>query len=119
MSVLYFVIFRTLILKLNLKTPGREDDDEETRLYSKEDYKKKAESVTASEQITQNINELGEEIIEGLGGRDNIEVVDNCYTRLRVIVKNVDVIHEDLLKKPVLKALFATVIMFKWFMDYM
>lgn len=41
MSVLYFVIFRTLILKLNLKTPGREDDDEETRLYSKEDYKKK------------------------------------------------------------------------------
>ncbi|MEZ2686505.1 PTS transporter subunit EIIC [Proteus vulgaris] len=99
MSALYFVIFRTLILKLDLKTPGREDDDEETRLYSKEDYKKKAEVVTDEEQNTKIINSLGEDIIEGLGGRDNIEVVDNCYTRLRVIVKNVDAIHEDILKK--------------------
>lgn len=98
MSVLYFVIFRTLILKLDLKTPGREDDDEETRLYSKNDYQQKTTQPTnvATEQT---INALGEEIIEGLGGRENIETVDNCYTRLRVIVKNIDEIHEDKLKK--------------------
>lgn len=98
MSVLYFVIFRTLILKLDLKTPGREDDDEETRLYSKNDFQQKTTQPTNA--VTEHtINALGEEIIEGLGGRENIETVDNCYTRLRVIVKNVDEIHEDKLKK--------------------
>ncbi|OAT26756.1 PTS transporter subunit EIIC [Proteus myxofaciens] len=98
MSVLYFVIFRTLILKLDLKTPGREDDDEETRLYSKNDFQQKTTQQTNT--VTEHtINALGEEIIEGLGGRENIETVDNCYTRLRVIVKNVDEIHEDKLKE--------------------
>ncbi|RLR58313.1 hypothetical protein CKA49_36370 [Pseudomonas aeruginosa] len=86
------------MLKLDLKTPGREDDDEETRLYSKNDYQQKTTQPTNA-ATEQTINALGEEIIEGLGGRKNIETVDNCYTRLRVIVKNVDEIHEDKLKK--------------------
>lgn len=78
--------------KLDLKTPGREDDDEETRLYSKNDFQQKTTQQTNA--VTEHtINALGEEIIEGLGGRENIETVDNCYTRLRVIVKNIDEIH--------------------------
>ena len=57
------------------------------RVYTAKKITRKAEAVTAYEETTQTINELGEEIIEGLGGRDNIEVVDNCYTRLESLLK--------------------------------
>ena len=40
MFALYFVVFRFLILRFNMKTPGREDEDQETRLYSKQEYRK-------------------------------------------------------------------------------
>ena len=93
MFALYFVIFRFLILRFDMKTPGRETDDEETRLYSKQDYQAKG-----------NNDGLGEAIIEGLGGRGNIEVVDNCYTRLRVTVKEVATIDEPRLKATGAKA---------------
>ena len=87
MFALYFVVFRFLILRFNMKTPGREDDDQETRLYSKQEYQAKG-----------NNDGLGESIVVGLGGRENIEVVDNCYTRLRVTVKDVSIIDEPRLK---------------------
>ncbi len=70
-----------------MKTPGREEDDQQTKLYSKQEYQAKG-----------NNDGLGTSIIEGLGGRDNIEVVDNCYTRLRVTVKDIARINEPQLK---------------------
>ncbi|EOZ7524023.1 PTS transporter subunit EIIC [Enterobacter quasiroggenkampii] len=87
MFALYFVVFRFLILRFNMKTLGREDEDQETRLYSKQEYQAKG-----------NNDGLGESIVVGLGGRENIEVVDNCYTRLRVTVKDVAIIDEPRLK---------------------
>ncbi|VTP74377.1 EIICBA-Glc [Leclercia adecarboxylata] len=87
MFVLYFVVFRFLILHFRMKTPGREEEDQETRLYSKQEYQAKGSN-----------DGLGEAIIVGLGGRENIEVVDNCYTRLRVTVKDVAIIDEPRLK---------------------
>jgi len=87
MFVLYFITFRFLILRFNMKTPGREEESEETRLYSKQEYQAKG-----------NNDAVGEAIINGLGGRENIEVVDNCYTRLRVTVKDVAAINEPQLK---------------------
>ena len=87
MSVIYFLVFRFLIRRFDMKTPGRESDDQETKLYSKQEYQAKGSN-----------DGLGEAIIEGLGGRANIEVVDNCYTRLRVTVRDVSVIDEPRLK---------------------
>ncbi len=87
MFALYFVVFRFLIVHLNMKTPGREEEQQETRLYSKKDFQNQDKS-----------GELGESIITGLGGRENIVVVDNCYTRLRVTVKDVNYINEPELK---------------------
>ncbi|WP_130099685.1 PTS transporter subunit EIIC [Siccibacter turicensis] len=87
MAALYFVVFRFLIGYFNMKTPGREEDDEETRLYSKQEYQAKGDN-----------NGLGAAIVAGLGGRDNIDVVDNCYTRLRVTVRDVGAIDEPRLK---------------------
>ena len=40
-TVIYFFVFKFLIQKMNLKTPGREDEDEEMKLYTKADYKAK------------------------------------------------------------------------------
>ncbi|GAB51841.1 MULTISPECIES: PTS transporter subunit EIIC [Atlantibacter] len=84
----YYVIFRTLVVKLNLKTPGREDDDE-VKLYSKQDYQAKNK---------QKNNDVTDEIINGLGGRENIVSVDNCFTRLRVAVKDLTQVNDAILK---------------------
>ncbi|TCI67197.1 MULTISPECIES: PTS transporter subunit EIIC [unclassified Exiguobacterium] len=92
MSVLYFLVFRTLILKLDLKTPGRGDEAEEVKLYDKKDYQAKQTDEVAATEIG-----VGHVIIDGLGGRDNIDTVDNCYTRLRVTVKDTSKIDEPTL----------------------
>ena len=94
---LYFFIFKFLIKKFNLKTPGREDDDEETKLYTKADVnaRKEAEKETTAGQP----NALSAMIAKGLGGADNISDVDCCATRLRVTVKNADQVDEGVLKQ--------------------
>ena len=75
-AVIYYVVFRIIITKFNLKTPGREDDDE----------------LTENTVINGDMNELAKAYIEALGGRDNILTVDNCVTRLRLNVKDNSVI---------------------------
>ena len=96
---LYYIIFRTLILKLNLKTPGREDDDAETKLYTKADYKAKADGNDADSE-----NEMTPEdqksalITRGLGGKKNISDVDCCATRLRCTVVKPELVNEDVLR---------------------
>ncbi len=93
---LYFIIFRFLILKFNFKTPGREDD-EETKLFTKEDYmkkKKKDKDADSSDNYTNS-----KIIIEALGGNDNIADLDACATRLRITLKDPSLFNESLLKK--------------------
>ncbi|SFH72326.1 PTS system, glucose-like IIB component [Selenomonas ruminantium] len=75
---IWFAVFRTLILKLDLKTPGR--GDEEVKLYTKADYKAKAKGDILAEEAAA--------FLADLGGRENIVDVTNCATRLRVTVKD-------------------------------
>ena len=91
---LYYGIFTFLIKKFNLKTPGREDDDEETKLYTKADVN--ARRSGAAGQTDGSINEL---IEKGLGGKKNITDVDCCATRLRCSVKKPELVNEKLLKR--------------------
>ncbi|WP_397539430.1 N-acetylglucosamine-specific PTS transporter subunit IIBC [Rummeliibacillus pycnus] len=84
-AAIYFVIFYFLIIKLNLQTPGREDDDE----VSPEIDGTEDEVLDAKAYHT----------IEGLGGKENIQQVDYCTTRLRLTVKDADQINEKELKK--------------------
>lgn len=88
----YFFVFRFLILKFNYKTPGREEDSEETKLYTREDYNDKKGSNDSS-------NEVSELILDGLGGLGNIKDLDCCATRLRVAVKDSSKVVDSLLKK--------------------
>ncbi len=91
---LYYGIFTFLIKKFNLKTPGREDDDEETKLYTKADVNAKRSG--ASGHPDGGVNEL---IEKGLGGKKNITDVDCCATRLRCSVKKPELVDEKLLKR--------------------
>jgi PTS system N-acetylglucosamine-specific IIC component len=84
-AVVYYFLFRVIITKFNLRTPGREDDepsaDERSAALSSSDYAAVAEAV-----------------IEGLGGVKNIAALDNCITRLRIEVKNYELVSERRIK---------------------
>lgn len=92
--VVYYLVFRFLITKFNYKTPGREDDDEETKLYTRADVNAKEE---ANKNGSSN-DSLSANIVKGLGGVDNISDVDCCATRLRITVFDVNKVKQDVLK---------------------
>ena len=81
-AALYFFIFTIVIKKLDLKTPGREDDADETQVQ------------LANNDFT-NVAAL---ILEGLGGKENIKSLDNCITRLRLEVKDYTQVDEKKIK---------------------
>lgn len=83
-TVIYYFVFKFIIQKMNFKTPGREDETEETKLFSKADWKAKKENgVSTDEYYDQALI-----IFDGLGGADNIVEVSNCITRLRLTLKD-------------------------------
>ncbi|MFQ6794148.1 MAG: PTS transporter subunit EIIC [Thomasclavelia sp.] len=83
-AIMYYVIFRFAITKFNIMTPGRGDEENE------EDVKIESKSSLHDDAII---------ILEALGGKDNIEDVDACITRLRVSVKDSNQVDRDTLKK--------------------
>ncbi len=78
--ILYYVIFSFLIKKFNLKTPGREDDAGEVKLYTKADVNTRKGKETDAEGAASE-DELSKDITMGLGGKKNIDTVDCCATR--------------------------------------
>ena len=95
--ILYYVIFSFLIKKLDLKTPGREDDAGDVKLYTKADVNaRKAKGNDSSGAAVE--DELSADITRGLGGKKNIETVDCCATRLRCTVINPDIVNDAMLK---------------------
>ena len=92
---LYYFIFKFMIKKFDFKTPGREDDDVETKLYTKADVNARKEAQNdgvASEDA------MSEAITKGLGGKKNISDVDCCATRLRCTVHDAARVSDDILK---------------------
>lgn len=83
--VIYYVIFKFAIEKFNLKTPGREDDDDTVE-------EKGASKVTSN-------TELAAALLPLLGGKSNIVNIDNCTTRLRLDVVDSSVVKEGEIKK--------------------
>ena len=96
---LYYFIFKFMIKKFDFKTPGREDDDVETKLYTKADVnaRKEAQNGAASERASSE-DALSEMITRGLGGKKNIADVDCCATRLRCTVHEADRVSDGILK---------------------
>ena len=78
---LYYFAFRFLITKFNVMTPGRETDEEEVKVITKD-----------------SLNEVAEQVLVALGGAENLEDVDACITRLRVSVKDVSKVDKNKIK---------------------
>ena len=104
-AVVYYFLFTFLIKKFNLKTPGRDETEEEAKLYSKADFQKKAGIPNANETTKTTKSDTKNEIVEkapavlaALGGEENIVSVDACITRLRVEVKDKANVNKDELK---------------------
>ena len=81
-AVIYYIVFRIVIVKFNLKTPGREDDDDETKV------------VLANDNFT----EVARIVLEGIGGKENVTSIDNCITRLRLEIKDYTKVDEKKIK---------------------
>ena len=92
--IVYYFMFGFIIKKFDLKTPGR-DDNEEVKLYTREDVNNKNDNGVVSPTN----DERSKVITAGLGGKDNISDVDCCATRLRITVKDASKVKQDLLKK--------------------
>ena len=80
---LYYVVFRFVITRFDLKTPGREDDETEEA------------KVTLSNN---NYTEVAKIVLEGVGGPENVASIDNCITRLRLEVKDYTKVNEKVIK---------------------
>ena len=96
--IVYFFLFRFLIRRKNYATPGREEDGEETKLYTRADYNAKrtaASNGTKGDHTDASTSGL---ILSGLGGKENIVGLDCCATRLRVSVKDPTLVQDALLK---------------------
>lgn len=78
-AITYYSIFRFLIVKLNLKTPGREVEDKNAKQADK--------------------SAMGQSLVAAFGGKDNISSLDACITRLRIGVKEIEKVDRDKLKR--------------------
>ncbi|WP_294188373.1 PTS transporter subunit EIIC [uncultured Clostridium sp.] len=105
-AVVYYFLFYFLIKKFNLKTPGRDENEEEVKLYSKADYQEKAgipqadinENSKGAKGTKNEIQEKAPAVLAALGGEENIVSVDACITRLRVEVKDKANVNKEELK---------------------
>jgi len=96
-AVVYYFVFYFMITKMNLKTPGREPDDVEPKLYRRSDVNEaKAAKVKSTDKRTSDV--VSATILKGLGGKENLSDVDCCATRLRVTVNDASKVMDDMLK---------------------
>lgn len=94
-AVVYYFVFYFMITKMNLKTPGREADDEETKLYTRSDVNARKEAGKENDTV----DVVSALITKGLGGKENIADLDCCATRLRVTVYDPEKANDALLKE--------------------
>ena len=92
--IVYFLLFRFMIRKRNYLTPGRDPDVGEVKLYTRADYNAKKNEKTGDADA----HALSKQILEGLGGKENVTTLDCCATRLRVSVKDPALVSDSVLK---------------------
>ncbi|MDD7280704.1 MAG: PTS transporter subunit EIIC [Erysipelotrichaceae bacterium] len=93
--ILYFVVFSFLIKKFNYHTPGREEVAAETESSTIPVQETKQVEVKENTNNSLDIASL----VAGLGGKDNINELENCFTRLRVNVNDLSKVNEELINK--------------------
>ena len=94
--IVYFFLFKFLIVKMDLKTPGR-DDREEVKLYRRSDVEARKNGA-GNDSADSSEDTLSQTICMGLGGKKNISDVDCCATRLRCTVHKSELVSDEILK---------------------
>ena len=89
-TCIWYFIFVYCIKTWDVKTPGREDNADELKLYSKKEYQDKILNDSGNDNSIK-----AKSFLVALGGKENVKKVSNCATRLRVIVKDVTIIQDD------------------------
>ena len=79
-AAIYYTLFRVVIKALDLKTPGREDDEQE-------------------ETVVLNNEEMSAALVNAFGGKANIDNLDACITRLRISVNDIEKVNQAELKR--------------------
>ena len=82
--IVFYIVFRFAIVKFDLKTPGREDDDQEAEKQVK--------------LSNDNFTEVAAIILDGVGGKENVTSISNCITRLRLEIKDYTKVDEKKIK---------------------
>ena len=83
--IVFYFVFYFAITKFNLKTPGREDDDD-------------VEAEKKVELANDDYVQVAKIVLEGCGGKENIASIDNCITRLRLEVKDITLVNDKVIK---------------------
>ena len=93
----YYFLFGFMIRKMDLKTPGR-NDDEEVKLYRRSDVEARKNGGAGASEKGEKDDTISRMICKGLGGKKNISDVDCCITRLRCTVYDPSLVNEETLK---------------------
>ncbi len=83
--IVFYFVFYFAITKFDLKTPGREDDDD-------------VEAEKKVELANDDYAQVAKIVLEGCGGKENIASIDNCITRLRLEVKDITLVNDKVIK---------------------
>lgn len=84
--ILYYFVFKKVILKYNLKTPGRNHIEDDI----------KEESKIVNNKVDEEY--IGKKILKAIGGKNNIKLIDNCISRLRLVLNNTNDVDENALR---------------------
>lgn len=91
-AVVYYFVFYFMITRFDLKTPGREPDNAEPKLYTRKDVNARKNGAGAADMVSALI-------LKGLGGKANLSDLDCCATRLRVTVIDPSLVSDGMLKE--------------------
>ncbi|WP_342291634.1 glucose PTS transporter subunit EIIB [Vibrio diazotrophicus] len=95
-TAIYFFTFKYLILRFDIKTPGRNAKEDEIKLFSKAEYRNRRNDQSNGVESTDDPRDLQAlQLLEALGGMDNIEEINNCATRLRISVRDPSLLMTD------------------------
>jgi PTS system N-acetylglucosamine-specific IIC component len=92
----FYLLFRMVILRFDVKTPGREASDTDSS----------PETPSTALPLVEGVDLAL--LLEGLGGRDNVVRLDHCITRLRMEVRDAEAVREALLLSAGAKGVFQT-----------
>ncbi len=122
-ALVYYLVFRFTIQGFRLHTPGREEENQDTlpareeektdnqlqkehinqqslpgREFMKQNRQPDKKAAAKTGKNTDNYREMAALLIQGLGGKENIAELDNCISRLRIVLKEDEAVDEAMLR---------------------